>query len=106
MTPVSNAVLLEKLESVAAGFARLECKIDSIDLRVQAIEKKDIESHVTNSTQIAAMFKKVDEHEARIKDVEKLMPALRIFVWAATVLGLSVIGMLWAILTGTVTLVH
>jgi hypothetical protein len=124
----SNAVLLEKLETISTGLNRMECKVDAIETRLQSVEKKDIEYQITNSQQLLAAFRRVDEHDAkikniesnrlttleglvpdvkkipnletRIKNVEDMMPALRIFTWIAGALGLSIIGLIWSLITG------
>ena len=99
-TQAPIAVILNKVETVAAGFSRMEGKIDSIDLRVQAIEKNNIETTVINAARLDAAFKKIDDHDSRLKEVEKLMPVLKLFAWVASILGGSVVILIWSLITG------
>jgi hypothetical protein len=46
----------------------------------------------------------VGDHEDRIRALEKLAPAMRVVVWIAGVLGVSVIGLIWALITGQAVL--
>ena len=92
----SNAVLLQKLISLEASIKRVEDKVDSIDKRVQAIECNDARSESVVVT--------VGDHEDRIRALEKLAPAMRVVVWIAGVLGVSVIALLWALITGQAVL--
>ena len=44
------------------------------------------------------------EMENRIGEIEKLVPALRAVMWVGAGLGVSIIGLLWSLLTGQVQL--
>lgn len=48
--------------------------------------------------------KAVDDHEGRLDAIEKLMPALRVVMWIGTALGLSVLALIWSLITGQVSL--
>lgn len=47
----------------------------------------------------------VDDHEGRIREIEKLTPALRAAMWALTALAGSAIVFLWSMITGQVQVV-
>ena len=92
----SYAVILDKLVSMEAAIKRVEDKLESIDCRVRDIEKEDVRSESVAET--------VEDHEDRIRELEKLAPAMRVVLWIAAVLGVSVIALLWALITGQAVL--
>ncbi len=92
----SNAAILQKLIDLEASILRVENKLNSIDDRVQAIERNDARSE--------AVVLKVDDHESRLRCLEKLAPAMRIVIWVAGILGVSVIALIWAMITGQAVL--
>jgi len=88
----SNAAILQKLINLEASIQRVESKVNSIDDRVQAIERNDVRAE--------SVVEKVDDHEKRIRVLEQLAPAMRVVVWIAGVLGVSIITLIWALITG------
>lgn len=92
----SNAVILQKLISMEASIKRVEDKLDAIDCRVQTIERDEVKTK--------AVIEVVDDHENRIRQLEKLAPAMRVVVWIAGVLGVSVIALIWGLITGQAVL--
>ena len=92
----SNAVIIQKLISMEASIKRVEDKLDAIDCRVQTIERDEVKTK--------AVIEVVDDHEDRIRQLEKLAPAMRVVVWIAGVLGVSVIALIWGLITGQAVL--
>jgi len=92
----SNAAILEKLINLEESIKRVESKVNSIDNRVQKIE--------INDARAESVVEKVDDHEGRIRALEQLAPAMRVVVWIAGVLGVSVIALIWALITGQAVL--
>ncbi len=92
----SNAVILQKLISMEASIKRVEDKLDAIDCRVQTIERDEVKTK--------AVIEVVDDHEDRIRELEKLAPAMRAVVWIAGILGVSVVTLIWALITGQAVL--
>lgn len=43
--------------------------------------------------------------DARVSEIERLMPVLRVVLWIGTVIGLSIIALLWSMITGQVQMV-
>jgi len=89
MPPQSTQPILDALQ-------RLEGKIDSLVCKVQELEKDGVKN--------VAVGKTVEDHETRIRNLEKLAPAMKVVIWIAGVLGLSVIGLIWGLITGQITL--
>jgi hypothetical protein len=90
---VSTAVLLQQLQSLGESMARMEKKLDAVDCRVQTIEKDNVRKD--------AVVEKVEDHEARLRELEKLAPAMRVVIWVAGLLGASMIALIWALITGS-----
>jgi septal ring factor EnvC (AmiA/AmiB activator) len=94
MTATTNnsAVILQKLETLEASIKRVENKLDSIDCRVQTIERDEVKTE--------SMVATVEDHEDRIRVLERLAPAMRVVVWIAGILGVSIVALIWALITG------
>ena len=90
MPPQSTQPILDALQ-------RLEGKIDCLVDKVQDLEKDGVKNEAVGKT--------VEDHEERIRNLEKLAPAMKVVIWIAGALGLSVIGLIWGLLTGQISLV-
>ena len=88
----SYAVVLQKLTTLEASIKRVEDKLDAIDSRVQVIERDEVKTK--------AVIVRVEDHEDRIRALEKLAPAMKAVIWLAAVLGASVFALTWALITG------
>jgi len=78
------------LEEQKAEWARLRESL-SQQSTLCSVRGKDLE----------ALRTKADDHEERLEELEKLAPAIRAVIWVAGVLGVSVVGLIWALITGT-----
>jgi len=56
------------------------------------------------STQYITMLEVQEDHEKRMRDIEKLVPALRAVMWVGTAIGLSIVMFIWSVITGQVNL--
>jgi uncharacterized protein YpuA (DUF1002 family) len=45
----------------------------------------------------------VKDHEERLDAIEKLMPALKVVTWIGAALGVSIMALIWSMITGQVT---
>jgi len=115
-TPISNAVLLEKLDNVIK-------KVDGLssDMRCNANEFTNFAKEYTGShTQVVESDKqahaRINELKKRMDDFDDAMKKLtesiqplivtnKILSWLAIAFGGSVIALIWAIVTHTVELV-
>lgn len=71
-----------------------------VEQRVRSIETvcaAQLAKFVTFQTEIS-------DHENRLREIEKLAPALRAVMWVGAVLGVSIIGFIWALITGQVSI--
>ena len=84
-----NELLLESVK-------RMELKLDDLVEKVQCLEKDNVKNDGVETT--------VKDHEKRLRELETLAPAMRVVIWIAGALGLSVIGLIWGLITGQITL--
>lgn len=88
----SYAVVLHKLEVMEGSINHVVTKLDAIDNRVQSIERDEVKTK--------AVIVCVEDHEDRIRELEKLAPAMKAVIWLAAVLGVSVFALIWSLITG------
>lgn len=46
----------------------------------------------------------IKDHETRLRKIEDLMPTIRIIIGVCGALGLSIIALIWSMITGQVSL--
>ena len=73
----------------------------SIEKRLRSIET----AFATYRAGIQAMGESVVDHEARLREIEELVPLLKVNLYILMGLGGSVISLIWALITGQVTIV-
>jgi len=83
---------IAQTQSVFDSLQRMENKIDQLDEKIQCLERDSVKNDEVST--------KVKDHEARLRELEKLAPAMKLVIWIAGILGVSVIGLLWAVITG------
>jgi hypothetical protein len=71
---------------------KIQAKFDVIDVKIHALEREDVKND--------SVAKSVDDHETRIRELEKLAPSMKLVIWIAGVLGISVVGLIWTLITG------
>jgi hypothetical protein len=100
MAGPTNTVLLETIERFEEKLDRLDqkiqAKLDNLDVKIHSLERENVK----NDT----VARDVQDHETRIRQLEKLAPAMKLVIWIAGVLGVSVIGLIWALITGQASL--
>ncbi len=87
-------VLCERQDELLKTVKEISVKVNARDIFCAAQGV-----NYTNHTQ------KLDDHEARLDAIEKLMPALKAALWVGTILGGSVIVFIWTIIIGQVQVV-
>ena len=73
----------------------------NVEMRIRSIETR-CAAQIAN---YKMMHEQMEDHEIRMRDIEKLVPALRAVMWVGAALGVSVIGLIWAMITGQVSVV-
>jgi hypothetical protein len=84
-------------QQVLDGLSKIETKIDKLDERLQKVERQNVKNDEVSKT--------VEDHEERLRELEKLAPAMRAVIWLAGVLGISIVALIWGLITGSVTLI-
>jgi hypothetical protein len=72
-----------------------------VEERMREIEK----TCAAHRNEYETVTSKIEDHEKRMRDIEKLVPALRAVMWAGAALGISVVGLIWSLITGQVQIV-
>lgn len=103
-------------ERTVAGFTEIKDMLRSYEERTRAIEKLEAGCQPIVTGRIDAVWRKVDEHETRLetksqqinsleKQVARLATMYTAFVFIGSTLGVSVIALIWAMITGQATVV-
>ena len=96
----TNTALLETIKRFEEKLDRLDqkiqAKLDNLDVKIHSLERENVK----NDT----VARDVQDHETRIRQLEKLAPAMKLVIWIAGVLGVSVIGLIWTLITGQASL--
>ncbi len=106
-----NDVLVERVDAVIESQTEIKEMILRLDDRLRAIEREQVVEHVKLEAKADAAHRRLDEHEKRIsaneasinalKDlIAPLVTANRIMTWIGGALGISVIALIWALITG------
>jgi len=102
---VTNAILLERLEVVRCDVSESKAKIDRlVDERLtNAVEHKEITEKL-EAVEVRSKSNS-DRIEKLTKVVERLTVPIQILGWIAGIVGAAVLGLVWLLITGQVTLV-
>lgn len=87
-----------------AGFDKMEKLIGGLDVRLRNLEITEAACRSTQESKLGAMEKLITDHDNRLDVIEKSMPAVRALIWLGGIVSLSVIGLIWGILTHTITI--
>jgi|SRR3989304_5935014 len=98
-------------ERMDKGFEELKAILRSYEERTRAIEQREAGCQPIITSRMDAAWRKLDEHETKFetvhKDVDELDKKLvsvmfmyRVFVFISSALGLSIISLIWALITG------
>ena len=116
------------------GFARLEHLITQMDARLRTMETSTMSDLAVMKTRLDSAWKKLDKHSEDIsahenfiqsakpsievvngltdkltehdRFIEKTKPLIKAIVWLAGVIGVLIIGFLWAIFTHQITITN
>lgn len=105
MTPPNSSDLARIEKAMGDGFAKLEGLIGKIDDRLRSMETGEAGAHGILNTRLTTMDGQLKDHEKRLDAIEKYLPAMRIMIWVGGIVSLSVIALIWAILTHAVAIV-
>ena len=125
MTPEASQRNNDNLGLVLQAVSEIKTMLSGLDERVRQLERATIEQSVTASNKLDALFRRVDEHSAqinalqvemgervqernasltalqnRVQNVEHVAAIAR---WLGAGLGMSILALVWAILTHQVS---
>lgn len=95
----------------------MEALLQALDERLRAIETAAVTKIAVMDTRLEAAWKKIDEHEDRMRTyeaeqkrlttaIEQLLGLRSFLIWGGGAFGLLIIALLWAIITHQVEIVQ
>ena len=116
-------VVMERLQGMTGALVELKAIVQSIDTRMRQAELDRVSAAAVLEAKITAAHTRLDAHGEKLKihgddlealdkrqataqketdrQISQLLPAYRIMLFVASALGLSVIGLIWALIVGT-----
>lgn len=103
MPTPSYVDLFTRLEKrVDDGFTALGESLKGVEHRLRTLETSEAGCRGVQELKIVAIEDQQKDHKSRLKEIEKWIPAVKVLVWIGGVLGVSVIGLIWGIITHAV----
>lgn len=102
--PNTNQVLNERLELLIAHVAELKEMVSRLAEQVRVLEKDALAEQVRAQAKLEAAHHRLDEQEKALAHAQKILPDLvtasRIGTYLGGALILSVMALIWALITG------
>lgn len=102
--PSNTQVLTERLELLIANVAELKEMVAHLAEQVRLLEKEGLASQVRLEARLEAAHHRLDEQEKTLQQAQKVLPDLvtasRIGTYLGGGLTLSVMALIWALITG------
>lgn len=97
---ITLAVIGSRLEEVLRRLEILAVKLDTDHETLNTIERQQ----ALQGQSIASLQAQQREHGEDIEELKKLAPATKLMIWIGGALGISIIGLIWALITGTASI--
>lgn len=101
------ALLEQTVEGLRSDFGELRAGLAQTlsELKEQAADGQKrfqdlLVDYATRCVQIEAMKVEMNKLDLRVKEIEKLAPAVRVMMWVGALLGASIVALIWALITG------
>lgn len=102
-------------ETVLERLAVMESRFDDMERVLQEI-RQDVKASAglyngqqvvcaARGVELQKLTQQVDDHNKRLKVVEAVFPAVKIMIWVGAAFGLSIIALIWALITGQAAIV-
>lgn len=109
MLAPAEANALERLEKLMGeGFREIKEKIEGLDARLRTIEQTEGSCKAVQELKLGTLEREQNDLKRRVVEleavIEKVMPWVSGAKWLTGALGLSIIALIWGILTHTITL--
>lgn len=120
MTPANTAALQSQLDSLGEridkGLDEIKALVRSFDDHVRVVEMKEAGCQPITINRLDSTWRRLDDHEIKFvqhdarhqkldRQLGRAMSMYGIFVFISSALGLSVIALIWSLLTGQATVV-
>lgn len=84
-----------RLDQVARDVAEIKAMMRAVEERVRALENHEAGSHPLMESRIDAAWRKIEEHDRRVKAIEEVVSRLdhsnRLMAWLGGILGSTVL---------------
>jgi hypothetical protein len=119
MTPVAgnngNGRMEEKVNGIISDLHEIKTSLDKLNLCYQNFQLDYTKAHVIVEQKAEAAHNRIDKHDEELekmkKNIEEMTKAIsplitqsKILAWGASILGASVIALIWGIITHTVVI--
>jgi len=105
----SSALILERIEDLRKDFQENKTSLNCLVKDLGDFRLHYTGEHQRVVMQTEASHKRLDDHERRLQEIEKILPSLVMTGKALTFVGsavvLSILGLIWALVTGQATVV-
>lgn len=98
---VTLAVLGSKIDGLDAKIDDLLSSLRDHDARIRVLEKSD----ALQDGRVTAAHQRLDVQFVEIEEVKKLVPVMRMVMWVGAMFGVSIVALIWSLITGGVHLV-
>ena len=102
--PSNTQVLAERVELLIANVGEVKEMVASLAEQVRVLEKDGFTDQVRVEAKLEAAHHRLDEHEKALSQTGKVLPDLvsasRIGTYLGGALVLSVLALIWALITG------
>jgi predicted RNase H-like nuclease (RuvC/YqgF family) len=113
MPPSSTAALQAQIDNLGErmdrGFDEIKNLLRSYEERTRKVEQQEAGCQPVITSQIKSVFLELGKHDGRIEKLEKqlgrVMAMYSVFIFISGALGLSIIALIWAMITGQATVV-
>ena len=106
-TRPNMAVIDERLRVLIDAVTEIKTAVHCVDDRLDIFERQYIERHTALVSKVDTTKLKCDDHEDRIQALEKaiqgITPWMKLLAFVGSGLGVSIIALIWALLTGQAT---
>lgn len=102
--PTSVEVLAERVEVLIGNVAELKDLLGQVSTQVRTLDREAITDRARIEGKVDAAHRRLDEHDKRLTDINKVLPNLivanNILTYGGGILLLSVLALIWSLITG------
>ena len=96
----------ERLAKIEATLEALSKEVSQMSKECGALREELCASEVpVLSLKVGCLEVSAQDHEDRLRGLEKLIPSVRAVLWVGAAFGLSVVALIWALIVGQAQIV-